>query len=224
MLLNDQKSSFVLLLLLRNHRNNAILIADDLDVAFLVFASGADGKGSIKKQEALPFVLGGSSETPDLHATEIGEEENVLDLGQSRPTIDGVPYDFAPHVVVVFGYRRSLAFRAAYPVFDFTGFALNATPLLKTDAAFRNAPTVVFAASAACRPVVHLFDCDIAHLGDIEIACLLVECESPWIAQAIRPDLFMVAVNVREKGWWGERRMARPPTRRRCGVFGPRAN
>ena len=44
-------------LLLCDRRNNAILIADDVDVAVLVFADGADRNGGIDKQGALPLIL-----------------------------------------------------------------------------------------------------------------------------------------------------------------------
>ena len=202
-------------LFLYDHRDNASLVADDVNVAFLVFADRADRKGGVNEEGALPLILGTTSQSPDLPAAEIGEEENTLQAGYAWPAIDGPAHDGAPHFVVVFGHGRGLAFCATYPMFDFTGFAFNAAPLLETDAAFGDTPSVVFAPGTGSRLIVHLFDGDIADVGDVEIARLLVERKSPGIAQAISPDFAAIAFNLREWVAGGDGVMASRRTRHR---------
>ncbi len=89
------------------------MIADDVDVACLVFADGADGNRGVDEEGALPLILGTTSQSPNLAATEIGEEENTLQVGYAGPAIDGAAHDCAPHFVVVFGHGGDLPFRAA---------------------------------------------------------------------------------------------------------------
>ena len=175
-------------LFLCNHRDNAILIADDVNVAFLVFADGADGNRGIDEEGALPLVVADRLSVPkSARGRNRRRGKHPAGRAGSGPAIDGPAHDCAPYFVVVFGHGRGLAFGAAYPVFDIAGFALNATPLFKTDAAFGDTPAVVFASGAGCGLIVHFFYGYIADVGDVEIACLACRRRIPRGCAGHRP-------------------------------------
>ena len=172
-------------LLLGEQVEDSILIAGSVNVAFFILADGADGYGGAGEQRTLPGrpVSLGRLRVELFHAvdfadTEVGKDEVTLQVWDSISAVDGAPNDGAAPCVIVFGHRECQTFCVADDRF-----------MPEALVALHDGPAVVFAAAALCGLEVHLFPQGIPRIRKEEVTRQMVESESPWVAQAQRPDL-----------------------------------